>query len=63
PVDSALAHRVTDEIKRLREERARSAKSVQTIEVYQAAMKQLSISEPEVIDIALAIGNPQAVAI
>ncbi len=61
-VDSELAHRVTDEIKRLREERARSAKSTQTIEVYQAAMKQLSISEPEVIDIALAIGKPEAVA-
>jgi len=61
-VDSDLAKRVTDEIKRLREDRARSAKSIETIEVYRTAMKQLSISEPEVIDIALAIGKPAAVA-
>jgi len=61
-VDSTLAHRVTDEIKRLREERARSAKSVETIEIYERAMKQLSISETEVLDIAIALGKPQAVA-
>jgi isopropylmalate/homocitrate/citramalate synthase len=57
-VTPQLAHRVTDEIKRLREERAAGSKSEETIEVYERAMSQLSISEDEVADIAIAIAQP-----
>ena len=35
-----LAHRVTDEVKRLREERAASSKSEETIELYEMAMRR-----------------------
>jgi isopropylmalate/homocitrate/citramalate synthase len=59
---NALAHRVTDEIKRLREERAASSKSEEAIEVYEAAMRRLSLNEEDVIDIALALGKPEAIA-
>jgi len=47
---------VTNEIKRLREERAQGSRSEQTIETYRQAMGQLSISEQEVADIAIALG-------
>ena len=45
-----LAHRVTDEIKRLREERAASSKSEETIELYETAMRRLSLDEEDVVD-------------
>jgi isopropylmalate/homocitrate/citramalate synthase len=54
-VDSALAHEVTEEIKRLREERAASSKSEETIDAYEAAMRGLSISEDDVAEIAIAL--------
>lgn len=57
-----LAHRVTEEIKRLREERAASHKSEDAIDAYEMAMSQLSIGEAEVADIAIAIAKPSAVA-
>jgi isopropylmalate/homocitrate/citramalate synthase len=53
----ALAHRVTDEIKRLREERAASSKSEAAIEVYENAMRALSLDENDVVEIALALGS------
>ncbi len=53
-----LAHRVTDEVKRLREERAASSKSEETIEAYEAAMRRLSLSEDDVVEIAIALGTP-----
>ena len=56
-VTSELAHRVTVEIKRLREESAASSKSEETIALYEQAMRQLSISEDEVADIAIAISQ------
>jgi len=59
-VTNELAHRVTEEVKRLREERAASSKSVETIEAYEAAMRQLSIGEDEVAQIAIALGKPSA---
>jgi isopropylmalate/homocitrate/citramalate synthase len=55
---SELAHRVTDEVKRLREERAASSKSEETIEFYETAMRKLSLSEEDVVDIAIALGAP-----
>jgi isopropylmalate/homocitrate/citramalate synthase len=55
---SELAHRVTDEVKRLREERAASSRSEETIELYESAMRRLSLSEEDVVDIAIALGAP-----
>jgi isopropylmalate/homocitrate/citramalate synthase len=55
---SQLAHRVTDEVKRLREERAASSKSEETIEAYESAMRRLSLNEDDVIEIAIALGTP-----
>jgi isopropylmalate/homocitrate/citramalate synthase len=53
-----LAHRVTTEVKRLREERAASSKSEETIELYESAMRRLSLNEEDVVEIALALGTP-----
>ncbi|MBV8246598.1 MAG: hypothetical protein JOZ38_11795 [Candidatus Eremiobacteraeota bacterium] len=58
-IDSDLVHRVTDEIKRLREERAESSKSEDTIAAYDRAMEQLSILEDDVVEIAVALAKPQ----
>ena len=52
-----LSHRVTEEIKRLREERAASSRSEETIGTYERAMRQLSIDASEVADIAIALGQ------
>jgi isopropylmalate/homocitrate/citramalate synthase len=57
-----LAHRVTEEIKRLREERAESSKSEEVIERYEKAMRTLSLDEEDVIVIALALGVPPLAA-
>jgi isopropylmalate/homocitrate/citramalate synthase len=53
-----LAYRVTDEIKRLREERAGSRKSEEAIDLHEKAMRGLSLDEDDVIAIALALGAP-----
>ncbi|HYL28027.1 MAG TPA: hypothetical protein VEW74_09350 [Candidatus Nitrosotalea sp.] len=55
---SELAHRVTDEVKRLREERAASSKSEEAIEAYESAMRRLSLNEDDVVEIAIALGAP-----
>lgn len=60
-VSGELAHRVTEEIKRLREERAASSKSEETIAAYEAAMRGLSISEDDVVDIAIAMSGTKEV--
>ncbi len=57
-----LAQRVTDEIKRLREERAASSKSEETIDAYERAMGQLSLDEGDVVEIAAAIGTPKTLS-
>lgn len=61
-VTPELAHRVTEEIKRLREERAASSTSEETIELYENAMRRLSIDEEEVATIAIALAAAPAVA-
>ncbi|MBV9271664.1 MAG: hypothetical protein JO165_11245 [Candidatus Eremiobacteraeota bacterium] len=61
-VTNDLAHRVTEEIKKLREERAASSTSAETIDAYENAMRRLSIGDAEVAEIAIALGKPQAVA-
>ncbi len=53
-----LAHRVTDEVKRLREERAASSRSEETMELYETAMRRLSLNEDDVVEIAIALGAP-----
>ena len=58
-VTNELAHRVTDEIKRLREERAASSRSSEAIDAYEAAMRRLSLDESDVVAIATALGSPQ----
>jgi isopropylmalate/homocitrate/citramalate synthase len=58
-VTNELAHRVTDEIKRLREERAASSKSEEAIDLHEKAMRSLSLDENDVVSIALAMGAPQ----
>ena len=57
-----LAQRVTEEIKRLREERAASSKSEETIAAYEEAMEQLSLDESDVVQIAAAIAEPKKAA-
>jgi isopropylmalate/homocitrate/citramalate synthase len=57
-VTPELAHRVTAEVKRLREERAASSKSEETIELYESAMRSLSLNEDDIVEIALALGTP-----
>jgi isopropylmalate/homocitrate/citramalate synthase len=52
-----LAHRVTDEVKRLREERAASSKSEEAIDAYEAVMRRLSLNEDDVVEIAIALGS------
>lgn len=59
---SDLAHRVTEEIKRLREERAAGSKSSETIDAYEIAMRQLSISEEDVADIAISLSEAKTPA-
>jgi hypothetical protein len=59
---SDLAHRVTDEVKRLREERAASSKSEETIDAYESVMRQLSLNEDDVVEIAIALGSKQPAA-
>jgi isopropylmalate/homocitrate/citramalate synthase len=54
-----LAQRVTEEIKRVREERAASSKIEETIAAYEKAMGQLSLDEADVVAIAAAIGEPK----
>ena len=58
-VTTELAGRVTEEIKRLREERAASSTSEETIAQYEAAMRKLSLDEDDVVTIALALGKPR----
>lgn len=59
-VTTELAQRVTEEIKRLREERAASNANEEAIEVHRAAMEQLALSEDDVMTIAIALGRPVA---
>lgn len=61
-VDANLAQRVTEEIKRLREERAEGARSEEAIDSYDSAMSRLTITESEVLDIAAALATPAAAA-
>lgn len=54
-----LAQRVTEQVKRIREERAASQAGQAAVEAYEAAMRALAIGEDEVTQIAIALGQPQ----
>lgn len=60
-VTPQLAQRVTEEVKRMREERAASSKSEEAIDAYERAMRGLSIGEEELAEIAIALGRPAGV--
>ncbi|MEO9170744.1 MAG: hypothetical protein ABI282_02775 [Candidatus Baltobacteraceae bacterium] len=59
-ITTVLAGEVTEEIKRLREERAESSASEETIDLYDRAMRRLSFSEEDVVDIAIAMRSNEA---
>jgi len=52
-----LSARVTEEVKRLREERAASSTSAETIAAHDEAMRKLSISADDLAQIAVAVGG------
>jgi isopropylmalate/homocitrate/citramalate synthase len=56
-VTPALAQRVTEEIKRLREERAASSSSADAIAAHELAMRQLALDETDVVNIAIALST------
>jgi len=62
-VTPALAAAVTEEIKRLREDRAASSTSADAIAVHDEAMRKLSLSADDVADIAIAIGSLKGSAV
>ncbi len=57
-----LAQRVTEEVKRIREERAAKSVGGEAIAAYEEALRKLSITEDDVIEIAVALGRSSAVA-
>jgi len=58
---SELAQLVTEEIKRLREERAAGNTNEEAIVVHREAMERLALSADDVMTIAIALGRPLAV--
>lgn len=56
-VTPSLAGRVTEEIKRLREERAASSSSADAIAAHELAMRQLALDETDVVNIAIALST------
>ncbi|MDE2481586.1 MAG: hypothetical protein KGN02_05315 [bacterium] len=60
-VTSDLAQRVTEEVKRIREERAASSSASEAIALYEDAMRKLAISEDDLAGIAIALERPEAV--
>jgi len=55
-----LAHAVTEEVKRVREERAAQSRGEETVAAYEAAMRRLMLTEDDVLEIATALGRPAA---
>ncbi|MHB8141359.1 MAG: LeuA family protein [Vulcanimicrobiaceae bacterium] len=53
---SSLAHAVTEEIKRLREERAEARSGEQAMALYEDAMRHQMLDEQDVLEVALALG-------
>jgi isopropylmalate/homocitrate/citramalate synthase len=59
-VDDELAKRVLEEVKRVREERARTGHVADLVEQYYENMKRLGLTEDDVVRIAESIGAPRA---
>ena len=59
-VDERLAKRVLDEVKRVREERARTSHVSDLVDQYYQNMKRLGLTEDDVVRIAESIGAPHA---
>ncbi len=57
-----LAHRVTDEVKRVREERAASNRGAEAIAAYESAIRRISLDEDDVVGIAIALSSARAAA-
>jgi isopropylmalate/homocitrate/citramalate synthase len=57
-VDSALAKRVLEEVKRVREERAKTGRTQDIIDQYYAGINGLGLTEEDVVAIAEALGRP-----
>lgn len=53
-----LSARVTEEVKRLREERAASRTGADAIDAHDEAMRKLSIGADDLVEIAVALGGP-----
>jgi isopropylmalate/homocitrate/citramalate synthase len=60
PIDTALSKRVLEEVKRVREERARASRAADMTEQYYENLNRLGLSEDDVLRIAEAIGAPHA---
>jgi len=57
-VDGRLAKRVLEEVKRVREERARTGHVSDLVDQYYQNMKRLGLTEDDVVRIAESIGTP-----
>jgi DNA-binding transcriptional regulator YhcF (GntR family) len=58
-LDEALGKRVLEEVKRVREERARTSHVADMVVQYYENMKRLGLTEDDVLRIAESIGAPQ----
>jgi isopropylmalate/homocitrate/citramalate synthase len=57
-VDAALSKRVLEEVKRVREERASTGRTQDTVNQYYAGINSLGLTEDDVITIAEGLGRP-----
>ncbi|HUY10697.1 MAG TPA: hypothetical protein VMV73_00390 [Candidatus Dormibacteraeota bacterium] len=61
-VNTALANKVTEQVKRIREERAAGSAAVQAIARYEEISGSLALDAQDVVEIARALGARQAIA-
>ena len=59
-LNSTFAHEVTEEIKRVREERATQRGAMEAIRAYESAMRRLALTEEDVMEIALGLAAKQS---
>jgi isopropylmalate/homocitrate/citramalate synthase len=62
-VDQSLSKRVLEEVKRVREERARTGRVSEIVEQYYQNMRRLGLTEDDVVQIAESIGRKQHAAV
>ena len=61
--DTALAKRVLEEVKRVREERAKTHRTEEIVRQYYAGINSLGLTEDDVLAIAEGIGRPEKTAV